>query len=83
MKMSGERINRLVIFERDGWRCQLCGKRTDRTKVHPHPDAPVLDHIVPLSVGGPHEPSNVQCAHSRCNGLKGARAANDQLRLIG
>jgi len=71
------------IFERDGWRCQLCGKATQRNAVAPHPKAPVLDHIIPLAQGGTHEPANVQCSHFLCNCLKSDGAANDQLRLIG
>jgi predicted nucleic acid-binding Zn ribbon protein len=72
-----------VIFERDGWRCQLCGKAVRRSAKVPHPLAPTVDHIVPVSRGGDHVPSNVQCAHFACNNRKGARAANDQLRLLG
>lgn len=58
------------IYERDGWRCQLCRKKVRRDKVAPHPLAPVLDHIFPLAPGGTHEPSNVQCAHFLCNSIK-------------
>lgn len=29
---SGERIDPLAVFERDAWRCHLCGELTDRTK---------------------------------------------------
>lgn len=74
---------RARVFERDGWRCQLCGKLVARARRVPHPKAPVLDHILPLAAGGTHEPANVQCAHFLCNSRKGARAANDQLRLVG
>jgi hypothetical protein len=80
------------IFERDGWVCQLCGKPTqpDKQKTvgtkHPHPLAPVLDHIIPLSRrggGGTHEPGNVQCAHFQCNSLKsdGVFGNGEQMRL--
>jgi hypothetical protein len=58
------------IFQRDGWRCQLCRKKVRRDKVVPHPLAPVLDHIVPLARGGTHEPANTQCAHYLCNSFK-------------
>lgn len=77
------RIRREVIFERDGYRCQLCGKRTDPTRAVPHPFAPTVDHILPRSLGGNDEPSNLQCAHHRCNTLKGNRPwrGAEQLRL--
>lgn len=75
-------VNRRYIFERDRWTCQLCGKRVAKTKSVPHPNAPVIDHILPLAAGGTHEPRNAQCAHFLCNSLKSDRGT-DQLRLIG
>jgi 5-methylcytosine-specific restriction endonuclease McrA/ribosomal protein S27AE len=60
------------IFERDGWSCRLCLKPVDRAAVVPADLAATLDHILPLSLGGLHEYSNVQCAHFICNSLKSA-----------
>lgn len=76
-------VYRAQVFERDGWRCQICKKKVRHNAVAPHPLAPVLDHITPLADGGTHEPANVQCAHFQCNSIKSDGAANDQLRLIG
>lgn len=78
-----EHVYRSRIFERDGWRCRLCGKKTKREAVVPHPLAPVLDHIIPLAKGGTHEPANVQCAHFLCNSVKSDRGGGEQLMLIG
>ena len=78
-----ENVYRRKVFERDGWRCQLCRKPVKRDAVVPHPKAPVLDHIIPLAAGGTHEPANVQCAHYLCNSLKGDRGGGEQLLLIG
>lgn len=75
-------VSRSQIFERDRWTCQLCGKRVDRTAVAPQPLAPTLDHIVPLAVGGTHEPANVQLAHAQCNTSKRTRPRGEQLRLL-
>jgi len=75
-------VSPVEIFERDGWRCQLCRKALLRDAVVPHPLAPTIDHIVPLACGGSHEPRNVQAAHFMCNSRKRDGAANDQLRLI-
>lgn len=75
-----QRIVRSHIYERDGWRCQLCNRPVKQEAKVPHPLAPTLDHIIPLARGGTHEPSNVQTAHFICNSRKGDRG-NDQLRL--
>lgn len=76
-------VPRKRIYERDGWRCQICHKAVNRKAVVPHPKAPTIDHIIPLAGGGTHEPSNVQLAHFMCNAIKGDRYGGDQLRLIG
>lgn len=76
-----ERIDPMLVFARDRWRCQLCGCSTPkRYQGAMRPDAPELDHIVPLSQGGSHTHANVQCACRSCNGKKGA-AIRGQLRL--
>lgn len=82
---AGGPVRRWEIFERDGWRCQLCGRKVDRSKAPPHPKAPTLDHILPIDALGRHDPANVQCAHFICNSLKGNRVwgAGEQLRLVG
>jgi HNH endonuclease len=69
-----------VVFRRDGYRCQICKRKTHGK--FPHPRSPTVDHIVPLAQGGDHSYLNVQCACFECNWKKGDRAANDQLRLI-
>lgn len=72
-----------LIYERDGYRCKLCGKRLNMKAAVPHPMAPTIDHIVPLAQGGTHEPANAQAAHFLCNSIKGDRGGNEQLLLIG
>jgi 5-methylcytosine-specific restriction endonuclease McrA len=69
-------VYRARIFERDGWRCQLCRRPVRRDLAVPSSLAPVIDHIVPLARGGTHEPANVQCAHFMCNSIKGHRIAS-------
>jgi endogenous inhibitor of DNA gyrase (YacG/DUF329 family) len=71
------------IAARDRWKCGLCGKRVLRSKLWPHPLSPSLDHLIPLTKGGVHDPSNVQLAHLRCNSMKGNRGGGEQLMLIG
>jgi 5-methylcytosine-specific restriction endonuclease McrA len=57
-------IDREVIFKRDDWLCGICGESVEVG------DA-TLDHIVPISLGGADEPSNVRLAHSLCNSQRG------------
>lgn len=65
-----ETVDRLKIFERDNWICMLCGEPVDDTVKHTDSKYPSIDHIVPLTKGGTHEPLNVQCAHRGCNSSK-------------
>lgn len=70
------------IFERDGWRCHLCGKKVDPAVSRRTPEGASIDHLIPLSEGGADTPANVATAHNRCNREKGIRAMGEQLRLI-
>jgi hypothetical protein len=76
-------VYRLDIYKRDGWRCHICKQKVNRKAVAPHPRAATLDHLIPLGMGGTHEPTNVATAHFICNAIKGNRLAGDQLALIG
>lgn len=78
----GEDISHIVVFERDGWRCQICKRKTPRELIGLQvPRSPELDHIVPLSQGGAHTYANVQCLCHDCNMEKGATVYG-QLRLF-
>lgn len=78
-----EHVDRDYVFDRDRWRCQLCGKPVPRSKAWPHPMSASLDHVIPLARQGTHEHLNVQLAHLICNVRKGARGGGEQLALIG
>jgi len=73
-------IDRRAVFDRDGWRCGICGRPVNSSLKFPHPDSPSLDHIIPLAEGGTHTWQNVQLAHFICNSLKGSTGGG-QLRL--
>lgn len=70
------------IAVRDRNRCRLCGGRVAMTKAVPHPKAPTIDHVVPVSAGGDDSRANVQLAHFLCNSVKGPRGSQ-QLALLG
>ena len=76
-----ERVELLVVAERDGWRCGICGKRVGKT-VKGRRSAS-LDHIVPVARGGGNLYSNVQLAHLACNLAKNAQdRLASQMRLF-
>jgi 5-methylcytosine-specific restriction endonuclease McrA len=59
--------NRMLVLERDGWTCQICGLPLD-------PDAsviddlyPQVDHVWPVAYGGGDEVSNLRASHRWCN----------------
>jgi HNH endonuclease len=61
------------IFERDQWRCHLCRKPVDPDLPRTHRDGATIDHILPISLGGADEPSNVATAHWHYNHKKRAQ----------
>lgn len=71
MLASHEPYDPLAIFERDGWKCHLCGIRTLRSQSFPHSHYATIDHVVPLAKGGADAPSNVKCCCFNCNCHKG------------
>lgn len=78
-----EPINRAKLYERDGWRCQVCGCRTPKAlRGKLAPNAPELDHRVPLCRGGNHTWDNVQTACRRCNAAKGGVRVVGQMALF-
>ena len=66
-----------AIYERDRGICQWyrCRKPVERRQMS-------LDHIVPVSEGGSHEPKNVQLMHLRCNQEK-SDTGSAQTRMFG
>lgn len=62
---------RLAIYDRDGWRCQLCGELVDRDADPLDDWAPTLDHVEPRCYGGGHDDDNLRTAHRWCNAVRG------------
>ena len=57
-------VNRRRVIERDKQTCYMCGRKIARHEL-------ALDHVVPLSRGGPHSESNLRVACKPCNLRKG------------
>ena len=71
--VDADRIDPLKVFDRDGWKCHLCGCPTPKSLRGTYEDkAPELDHVIPLAAGGTHTWGNVKCSCRSCNGAKGA-----------
>lgn len=58
------------VFKRDKWRCKSCNCKVQKNDIYAD-NAAELDHIIPLSKGGPHTYSNVQTLCRKCNISKG------------
>ena len=71
-----ETVNRITVFERDDWTCQICGDPAPKSLIGTRSlKKPTVDHIVPLACGGEHSYKNAQCACAHCNFAKGKRLA--------
>ncbi len=75
---EAENVDPWRVFARDGWKCRLCGVDTPRhLRGSIEHNAPELDHVVPLSRGGPHTYANTQCLCRSCNGFKSDRTIDE------
>ncbi|MGD2174642.1 MAG: HNH endonuclease [Candidatus Brocadiaceae bacterium] len=63
-------LNRRNLFARDENRCQYCGRKFSSSELS-------IDHVIPLSLGGQTEWSNVVCACTDCNKRKGGRTPRE------
>jgi 5-methylcytosine-specific restriction endonuclease McrA len=78
-----EAIDATVIYERDEWKCGICGGKVAQDLRYPDPRSASLDHVVPLAEGGSHTAANVRCSHLECNVRRGTRGEAEQLRMVG
>ena len=85
MGLFVEYVDRLILFDRDNGRCQICMRKVNIKLKWPHPRCATRDHIIPLSKGGETSYKNMQLAHWECNRLKNNRPVpgGEQLRLFG
>jgi len=57
----------LMICERDGDLCGICGTAVELGPRYPHPASASIDHIDVRSQGGPDVWGNVRLTHLQCN----------------
>lgn len=68
------------IYIRDDYMCWLCGESVDLNDDRKYGDwSPSLDHVIPRSRGGSHDPENLKTAHRWCNSV---RSDNDPLEFF-
>ena len=60
---------RYEILKRDGHRCRYCGRPASEVAL-------VVDHVVPVALGGRDEPSNLAAACEECNSGKSSTSAD-------
>jgi hypothetical protein len=85
-----ENFDPRYILIRDGWKCYICGCKTPKKlRGTKEPNAPEVDHVIPLARGGGHTEQNVRCICRQCNNKKGAKLLSEmsvdasiQLRLL-
>jgi len=65
-----EIIDRDAIIERDKSTCYLCGRVLMKSEVR-------LDHVIPLSRGGPHTADNLRVACNSCNCKKATKLLSE------
>lgn len=68
-RLSGvdyEPYSRWAIYTRDRGTCHLCGEYVEPVDFS-------IDHLIPISLGGPDKPENVATAHFLCNSRRSAR----------
>jgi len=68
---------KVMVLNRDGWKCQLCGFKT-KTRAFLH-----IDHKVALARGGTNEISNLQVLCAECNLKKGKKVINLRRSIVG
>lgn len=78
----GTSVRARDVFERDGWRCYLCGRSTPEHLLKTsRGDGPTLDHVIPLSRGGTHDMANLRCCCRACNAGKSNRTPEEYAKI--
>ncbi|WP_373418180.1 HNH endonuclease [Arthrobacter sp. BF1] len=59
-----------TLYANNPWICGLCRKPVQEADL-------TADHIVPVSLGGSNELSNLQISHAKCNYSRGNRTIEE------
>lgn len=71
-------VSPFKVFSRDNWKCYLCGCDTPKSLRGTYePNAPEVEHVVPIARGGKDAYDNVRCACRQCNSIKGDRTLEE------
>ena len=63
--------------------CGICGKPVDKSLKPPHPMAPTIDHIIPVSKNGhPSDIDNLQLSHWICNRQKSDKIFKEKKDVV-
>ena len=68
--------------ERDGNRCNICGRKVDLRLSGRAKYGPTIDHLIPISLGGSNDAENLALAHRVCNTARGNRAPAQLLLTV-
>lgn len=63
-------IDHRQVYARDSGRCWVCGAPVDLEVKEREVMSATIDHVIPLSEGGPHTIDNVRLAHMICNSTR-------------
>lgn len=74
---------RRAIYERDNWTCGICSESVESGLPNSSAWQATLDHIIPRSLGGSDDPSNLRLAHRWCNTVRSNRTALTLEELAG
>lgn len=68
------------ILRRDKPPCHICGGDIDYALPYLDPQSFVVDHVIPLALGGPDTIQNAAAAHRACNRTKGDKLPGQSTR---
>ena len=74
-------INVKRLYERDNGICWICGGRCDIGADSNANEYPSIDHVVPVSMGGKDEWSNIKLAHRICNSRRGTKSIDGDIYI--